>query len=161
MSYATVVAAVAAVAGAGISAYSSIEQGKQNQRMAEDQAQQASNDAAYKMDAAKAHAEKIRRMGELQKGEAKAALAASGVDVNQGTPLELQKSITQNSEEDALTALLGGKRGADTANTEAEMLMRSGANARTSGNMSAAGTVLSTAGSLASGWKGTAKKTAA
>lgn len=159
MSYATVVAAVAAVAGAGISAYSANEQGKQQKRMYEDQAQQASNDAAYKKDAAKAHAEKIRRMGEAQKGEAKASLAASGVDVGEGTALEVQKSITRNSEEDALSALLGGKRGADAAEAESSMLMRAGSNAKRSGNLSAAGTMLS----AASGWASVAKpkKTAA
>lgn len=161
MSYATVVAAVAAVAGAGISAYSANEQGKQQKKMYEAQAQQASNEAAYKKDAAKAHAEKIRRMGEAQKGEAKAALAASGVDVGEGTPLEIQKSITQNSEEDALSALLGGKRAAGAADEEARMLMTAGANAKRSGTMSAASSVIGAAGSFASGWSSTAKKTAA
>jgi len=157
--YTAAVLAVAAIAGAGVSAYSSMEQGKQQKKMYEDQAQQASNDAAYKQDAAKAQAEKIRRMGAMQKGEAKAALAASGVKLGEGTALEVEKSIAKNSEEDALSALLGGKRASDTALDESAMLMTAGANAQRSGNLSAAGTMLS----AASGWVSVAKpkKTAA
>lgn len=157
--YTAAVLAVAAVAGAGVSAYSSIESGKQQKKMYDAQAQAASNDAAYKKDASRAQAEKIRKMGAMQKGEAKAALAGSGVDVNSGTPLELQKSITRNSEEDALSAILGGKRASDVALDEASMLTTAGANAQRSGNLSAAGTMLS----AASGWVSVAKpkKTAA
>lgn len=152
MSYAAVVAAVAAVAGAGISAYSSIESGKQQKKMAEDQAQIAVNDAEYKKDAARAQAEKIRKMGELQKSEARASLAASGVKIGEGTPLEITKNITTLAEEDALSALLGGKRAADSANTEAQMLMRAGKNAQTNSQYRAGATVLSAAGTVASGW---------
>lgn len=155
--YTAAVLAVTAVVGAGVSAYSSIESGKQQKKMYEDQAQQAANEGAYKKDAAKAQAEKIRRLGAAQKGEAKAALAASGVKLGEGTALEVEKSITKNSEEDALSALLGGKRGEEAAQAESSMLMRAGSNARKTGNMNAAGTVLSTAGSLGAGWKSTAK----
>jgi hypothetical protein len=155
--YTAAVLAVAAIAGAGVSAYSSMEQGKQQKKMYEDQAQQAANEGAYKQDAAKAQAEKIRRMGAAQKGEAKAALAASGVKLGEGTALEVDKNITRNSEEDALNALLGGNRGSQASMDESSMLMRAGSNAKKTGNMNAAGTVLSTAGSLASGWKSSAK----
>jgi len=153
---AATVAAYAAAAAAVVGAYSSIESGRQQKGMYERQAQAASNDAAYKKDAAKAQAEKIRRLGAAQKGEAKAALAASGVAVGEGTPLELQKNITKNSEEDALSAILGGKRASDVALDESAMLMTAGANAQSSGNLSAAGTMLS----AASGWVSMAKKKA-
>lgn len=151
-------AAVVLVAAAAAGAYASIESGNQQKKMYKAQAQQASNEAAYRKDAAKAQAEKIRRMGALQKSEAKAALAASGVDVSEGTPLELQKSITQNSEEDALSALLGGKRASESAMAEASMLSQAGANAQKSGNMGAVTSVLGAASTYSSGWKSTAKK---
>lgn len=155
---AATVAAYAAAAAAVVGAYSSIESGRQQKGMYERQAQAASNDAAYKKDAAKAQAEKIRRLGAAQKGEAKAALAASGVAVGEGTPLELQKNITKNSEEDALSAILGGKRSSDAAIEESSMLMQAGANAESSGYMGAASSVLGAAGTVAGGWKSVAKK---
>lgn len=145
-------AAAAVVVGAGVSAYSTIENGKQQKKMAEDQAQIAVNDAEYKKDAARAQAEKIRKMGELQKSEARASLAASGVKIGEGTPLEITKNITTLAEEDALSALLGGKRAADSANTEAQMLMRAGKNAQTNSRYAAGATVLSAAGTVAGGW---------
>lgn len=148
-------AAVVLVAGAAVSAYSSIEQGKQQKKMAEDQAKIAVNDAEYKKDAARAQAEKIRKMGELQKSEAKASLAASGVKLGEGTPLEITKNITKLSEEDALSALLGGKRAADTSNTEAQMLMRAGKNAQSNSYMSAGSTVLGAAATAGKGWSKT------
>jgi hypothetical protein len=147
-------AAVVMVAAAAGGAYASIEQGNQQKKMYQAQAQQASNEAAYKQDAAKAQAEKIRRMGEAQKSEARAALAGSGVKLGEGTALEVEKSITTNSEEDALSALLGGKRGAEAADAEASMLTQAGANAQKSGNLSAAATVASSA----AGWVSVAKK---
>jgi hypothetical protein len=155
--YTAAVLIASAVVGAGVSAYSANEQGKQQKKMYQDQAQQAANEGAYKKDAAKAQAEKIRRMGAAQKSEARAALAASGVKVGEGTALEVEKNITTNSEEDALSALLGGKRGGEAADAEASMLTQAGSNARKNGTIAATGSVLGAASSVAGGWKSTAK----
>jgi hypothetical protein len=148
------VAAYAAAAAAVVGAYSSIQQGKQQQKMADDQAQQAVNDGAYQQDAAKAQAEKIRKLGALQKSEARAALAASGVKVGEGTALEVEKEITAASEEDALTALLGGKRSAQSMQEEARLLTKAGTNARNNANTSALASVASAGARAYSGWKG-------
>ena len=143
---------------AGAQMAGQVMQGQQQQEMANAQAQQALNEGAYRADAAKAQAEKIRRAGKAQSGEAKAALAASGVKLGEGTALEVQKSITQGAEEDALSALLSGKRAQSAAQEEASMLGQAGENAVTNSYFAAAGTALSAGGTYArGGWKSTAK----
>jgi hypothetical protein len=129
------------------------QQAKQQQKMYEDQAQQTANQAAYEKDAARARAEKIRKMGKAQQGEAKAALAASGVKLGEGTALEVQKDIGQRAEEDALTAILQGDRYQQSADAEIDMLGKAGSNARSNANMSSVGTILSSASTVGSNWK--------
>lgn len=146
------------IAGTTMSVVGQVQQGQAQKEMANAQAQQALNEGAYRADAAKAQAEKIRRAGKSQAGEAKAALAASGVKLGEGTPLEVQKSITQNSEEDALSALLGGKRATAAAQEEASMLGKAGDNAVTNSYFSAAGTALQAGAMYAKGgWKSSPK----
>lgn len=148
----------AMAAGSAISALGQIQQGKAQQKAYEEQAQQAVNEGAYRADAAKAQAEKIRKAGRAQVGEARASLAASGVKLGDGTALEVEGDITRNSEEDALSALLSGKRSTDAAQQEAKLLNRAGSNAVTNSIYGAAGTVLSTGANIASGWKKSASK---
>ena len=92
-SAATYLAAAAVAVSAGSAVYS----GQQQKKAADTQAQIAENNAAYSADSARAHAEKVRKAGRAQQGEAKAALAASGVKLAEGTALEVDKSIIQNS----------------------------------------------------------------
>lgn len=139
------------VASTGMSVMGQIQQGQQQKEMYNAQAQQTLNDAAYRADAAKAQAEKIRRAGRAQVGEANAALAASGVKLGEGTPLEVQKSITQNSEEDALSSILSGKRSTTAAQQEAQLLGKAGDNAVTNSQYGAASTVLQAGGTYSRG----------
>lgn len=142
------------VIATGISAGSSIMQGQQAKQMADKQAEQATLEGMYRMDAAKSQAEKIRKAGKFQQGEAKASLAASGVKLGDGTPLEIQRTITQNVEQDALTAILNGQRAQSSANTEAELLHQSGRNAQMNGVLNAGSTVLSAGADYKrGGWK--------
>jgi len=144
--------------GTGVSVLGQLQQGQQQKEMYNAQAQATINDAAYRSDAATAQAEKIRKAGKAQVGEANAALAASGVKLGQGSALEVKKSIIQNSEEDALSAILSGKRITQTANQEASMMARAGDNAQSNALMGAAGTALSAGGQyLSGGWKLSAK----
>lgn len=142
-----------AVVGTAATVMGQQQQAKQQQKMYEDQAQQTANQAAYEKDAARARAEKIRKMGKAQQGEAKAALAASGVKLGEGTALEVQKDIGQRAEEDALTAILQGDRYQKSADAEMEMLGKAGSNARSNANMASMGSVLSTGISMGSNWK--------
>jgi hypothetical protein len=150
----TIILAVSAVVGA----VTTIQQGRQQQKMANAQAQESLNQAAYREDAGRAQAEKIRRAGLAQRGEAKAALAAGGVKLGEGTALEIDQTIAERSEEDALSAILSGKRAGSSARSEANMLGQAGENAVSNSYGRAASTVLQ-AGStyVGSGWVTRAK----
>ena len=150
--------AMMTVASSVVSAGASIIGGMQQKEAADTQAQIAENSAAYEADAAKAHAEKIRKAGLAQRGEAKAALAASGVKLGEGTALEVDKSIAKNAEQDALSAILSGDRALKSGEDQASMLRASGNAAQTAGFIGAAGSVLSAGASYAKGnWKTSAR----
>ena len=151
-------ALAATVVGTGVSVYSQQQTAKDTQEANNEQAKIAIDQAAAEADARKAQAEKIRKMGRYQRGEAKTSLAASGVKLGEGTALEVDKSIIQSSEEDALSAILTGDRIVKSADREAQSLIKAGNNARSNANTQSAGTVLSSAGSIASGWKTSSKK---
>lgn len=106
----------------------SILQGKQQKAYYDTQ-------AAYTQDDAAAKAEKIRRAARFQTGEAKAALAGSGVKLGSGSAALIEKDIAQNSEQDAFTALLSGNR-------QAAMQRQAGKNAARSGYIGAGASIL-------------------
>lgn len=149
---ATYVALAAVAVGTGVSVYSQQQAGKQQQEAANEQAKIAIDQAASEADARKAQAANIRKLGKAQRGEAKASLAASGVKLGEGTALELDKSIIQGSEEDALSAILSGNRIVDAAGRQADSLIKKGNLARSNANLKSASTVLTSAGTAASGW---------
>lgn len=149
-SAATYLAAAAVAVSAGSAVYS----GQQQKKAADTQAQIAENNAAYSADSARAHAEKIRKAGRAQQGEAKVALAASGVNLAEGTALEVDKEIIQNSEQDALSAILSGNRSLQSGADEAGMFRASGRAAQTSSALTAVG---STAGWIGKNYDQTKK----
>lgn len=84
--------------------------------MARNAARRAGAESARgELQEAESAAKVIRRRGKETRAAATAALAASGVDIGDGTPLLIDSEITQRSEEDALAALLTGKRRAKAA----------------------------------------------
>lgn len=145
-------------AAAGISAIAAVKQGEDRKQEAEAQAQQKNIESAYAADDSRARAEKIRRLGKTQQGEANAALAASGVQLGEGTALEVRKTIATRSEEDALSAILGGTRASRTLDTEAGLLRDAGRNAQSSGYLNATSSALGSYGSYSKGgWVTSAK----
>ena len=133
------------LASAAASTVGTVMSGQAQQKQANAQAQQALNTAAYEADAYKQQAEKIRRAGKERVGESTAALAASGVKLGEGTPLELKKTTIQRSEEDAMTAILNGKRSMSAGAEQADIYGQAGKNAVTSSYLKAGGTVLGAA----------------
>jgi len=142
--------AMAAV-GAGTAIYSANQQSE----MADYQAEQAQADANAEKSAAEVHAEKIRKMARIQAGEATASLAGSGVDVGEGTALNINKDIYGRAEEDAVTAIFGGKDRAARGYADASMSRMRGDSAQTAGYLNATSSVLSAYGTVAKGWKTT------
>lgn len=143
------------VASTAVSTIGSLQQGQQQKEYANYQAAQANADAKAERDAAEVHADKIRKAAKLQAGEARAALAGSGVDVGQGTPIDINSSIYKNAEEDAWTTILGGKAKGAQLDAQAEGPRISGNNAQSASYMRAAGSALSGAVQIGKGWKKT------
>lgn len=144
---------IMSAASTAMSVVGSLQQGQQQKAYANYQAAQAEADAKAERDAAEVHADKIRKAAKLQAGEARAALAGSGVDVGSGTPVDINSSIYANAEEDAWSAILGGKSKSNQLNAQAEGLRISGKNAESASYMKAAGSALYGAASIAKGWK--------
>ena len=142
------------LAGAAVGTVATVQQGQQAEERADKQAALVAQQGAQELDAAKARAEKIRRMGNATRGEAKAALAASGVKLGEGTPLEIDQTIAQRSEEDALTEILSGKRKNESAGLQSQLLREAGSAAKEQSYLSAASTALGSYGSyVKSGWR--------
>lgn len=147
------VASYAAIAGAAVSVLGSVQQGNQQAAQANYQADQARADAQAEKGAAQVQAEKIRKAGRQQQAQARTSLAASGVDVNEGTSTIINQSIGANAEEDALTAILNGTNRANRLNAQADAYDISGSNAKTSSYINATSSVLASGYKIASGWK--------
>lgn len=143
----------AMAAAAAYSAYSTVQSGKQQQLNANAQAEQAELDAKTERSAAEVQAERIRKLARIQASEANAALAKSGVEVGEGTAININREIYENAEEDAALTIFGGANRAGRMNLEASNLRLAGSQARSNANAQAGATLLSTAGSIASGWK--------
>lgn len=138
--------AILLAASTAVSVAGTVMQGNAQKKMYNAQAQQALNESAYEADAYKQQADKIRRAGRAQVGETNTALAASGVKLGTGTPLELKKDIIQRSEEDALTAIMQGGRATQAGSEQASLYGKAG--------KSATNTAMAKAAAIAiGGWK--------
>lgn len=117
--------------GAGVSALSQKKQGQAAEDAANANADAMMANAAMK-------AARIRKMAGFQRGEALAATAASGVDVNSASSRVIQDSIRNNSEEDVSNTLLSGQRSATAI--------------RDQGRAAGRASILNAAGTLISGF---------
>jgi len=143
-----------AIASSAFSAVSQINQGRQQQKFANYQAEQAQADAQAEREVGMIKADKTRKAGRAQQSEARAALAASGVEVGAGTPLLIEGEIVRSAEEDALQEMLYGSRRGTRLDTEAQASRMAGENAAAAGVRGAVGSVLSTGAQLmAPGWR--------
>lgn len=151
----------AAYAAAAVySVYSTVQSGKQAAMNADAQAEQAAADANTEKSAAVVQAERIRRLARIQNSEANAALAASGVEVGEGTAININEEITRNAEEDAALTIFGGANRAQRLNADGSNYRMAGSQARSAANGQAVGTLLSSASNAYTGWKGSANGTA-
>lgn len=151
-------AAYAAMAAATVySVYSTQQSGKQAQLNANSQADQAQKDADAAASAATVQADRIRRLARNQASEANAALAASGVEVGEGTAININKEIYANAEEDATLAILNGQAQKARGYVDSSNYQLAGSQARANANAQSIGTVLQGAANIASGWKASAQ----
>lgn len=135
------------IVGGFIQGLGAINQGRQQRDYYWDRALQDDTDAIYERQLGGMRAAKVRKAGEVVKGQARAAYAASGVEVGRGTPVTTNEKITRNVEEDAVTQLLTGERRAEMLTKEAQGLRTAGSNATTNALLSAWGSMLGGAAS--------------
>lgn len=153
-------AAYAALAAATVySVYTTQQSGKQAGLNSEAQADQAKADADTAASAAVVQADRIRRLARNQASEANASLAASGVDVGEGTAININKEIIGNAEEDAALTIFNGRNQSARLYNDAANYKLAGQQARSNANSQSIGTVLSAGAQAGMAWKASAAGT--
>lgn len=108
---------------------------------------QSEVDAAAENIAARDRAKKIRKLGRLQAGAARSALAASGIQVGGvGTPLVIDREIAQSVEDDAWAEILTGQSRAAALRREGQLLAEEGESQLYGSLIGAGATLLGSAG---------------
>lgn len=147
-------AAYAAMAAAtAYSVYSTQQAGKQAQLNANAQSEQAQLDADAAASAATVQADRIRRMARINAGSANAALAASGVEVGEGTALNINQDIYGNAEEDAALTIFNAQEAKKRGYVDASNMALGGRQARSAANAQSIGTVLQAGATMGMDWK--------
>lgn len=131
---------------AGVSVVGTLYKGQMEKEQADAQAREAQIQAAQTEAAAVEEAKRIRKAGDRQAGAARAALAASGVNVNEGTAVTIEDDITSRTEDDAMQTLLTGQRRSSAGFRQASMIQKRGDAAQTASFLEAGATA-------ARGWK--------
>lgn len=137
------IAAYAAVASAGMSAYGSYASGKSQERLANRQAEIADAQAQDAIDRGQLAEERRRQQTRQQIGSQRAGFAAQGVDVNLGTPADVYSDTAAIGELDAQTIRRNAQLEAWGYKTGAQDTRARGELAAQQGTLNAAGTLLS------------------
>ena len=133
------VAAVAAIGSAAITGYSSYQNNKAMGRQAE-------ADSKAVAAQGRLEAERIRKDKEKAQSSARAALAESGLDVNEGTSVVINDQIERDGNYDAAMAEITGKNTSNRLRAEAS-------GHRSNANTALAVGAFNTVAAGAKGWK--------
>lgn len=137
----------------GFQVLSAISQGQQQSDQAEWQSRQSAADAQAEREAGDIRAEKVRKAGRAQQSEARAALAARGVETGAGTPVKITQQIIRDADADAQQELLSGNYKGQRLDQESQAYKISASNARTSGYLRAGGSLLAGGAEISKGWR--------
>ncbi|AQG98589.1 hypothetical protein A9R05_06885 [Burkholderia sp. KK1] len=143
------------IGSTAMSATGSVMQGNATRNASYAQAAQEESQANSVQAQGYQQAKRIRAQGASNVGQANAALAASGVDVSQGTANDVRTKIAQNSEQDALNTILSADTKATSLRTQAGLDRASGDDAARAGRLGALSSALRAGSSLTMkyGWK--------
>lgn len=141
-------------AGAAISAAGQYQQGQDAKTNANLQGSLIDRQAAEVVDSGEHEAEKIRKSAEAGRGSAVAGMAASGVEIGEGSALEVERKILLNGEEDAMMTILNANRQARNMRDQARLVRHGGQQAKDASYTQMAGTFLQAAGKGYNMWKG-------
>lgn len=120
------------------------------------QANQDNTTAQSIQDAGYQTAQRMRTQGKSTMSQATAALAASGVDVSQGTANDVRTKIDQNAQQDALNTIMNADSKATNLRTQAGFEQEGATDAIKAGKLGVAKTALSAFGGAATtsnNWK--------
>jgi len=145
-------AAAASVVGTAVSVYSQMEQADQADKIANQQANQAREDAQFAASEAQVQARAIRKAADKQRSEARGALAASGVVVGVGTAEQIDQEIQAGGEEDALMAIYDGSNRARAIGQQGEIASSRSRNAASASRYGAATSAIQGGATVARGW---------
>lgn len=146
------IAAGTALAGAGVSAYAAVEQGRAQERISNYNAAVAEQEARDKTRDSMLAAKTQREQSQKALARTRALYAKAGVTDTTGSPLLVQVEQAGELEKAAVSYEVAGVNAATQLKAQAALDRMSGAAARRGGALSAAGTILSgigQAGSLA------------
>lgn len=136
------IAAAAAVAASAVAAYSSVQAGQAQNKMAKYNAQVAEQQAKAQRDAAAYQADRAREQAAKNRSAQRVAAAASGV-TPEGSPLELLGDTAAMDEMNALVIKYNGEVGASQSESRATLDRMQGRQAVTSSYLSAGSSLLS------------------
>lgn len=129
-------------------AYSEYQQGRAQAEAATYNARLLESQAKLQRQQGDARTEDVYRAYLQRRGQQQAAVASSGIDVSEGTPIRLFEMSAANAEADALNTRYQAELQAFSSENEARAQMFKARVAKRAGNISAAGTLLSTAASV-------------
>lgn len=166
MAFVAPLAAVAGIAGAGVSALGTISGGEAQSANASYQAQVALNNqtiadqnANYAVEAGEVSASNQSLKNAAQFGRLKTSMAANGVDINSGSAVDVEKSARIEGDTAAATTLsnaelqaYGYRTQAANFGAEAGLETTEAGEATTGAEIGAAGGLLSSASGVASKW---------
>jgi len=142
-------AAIAAIAGAAVSAYGSYKQGQYQKSAAEYNAKIAERDAELARRKAAYDAETSAEKYKVLMGKQRALYAKAGVDITSGSPLLTMSYQAEQAERDRRAILFSGKTAAESDLDRAKLFRFSGSNAEEASYYSAGSTLLSSLASTA------------
>ena len=140
---------------AAMQVYGQVQQGRTAKDNAYADADALQAQAALARDDAQGQAQRIRREGAQARGQALAAVAASGVKVGEGSTLDAERQVMTDYAQDEYMAILTGERQARGLNTEASNRRRAGRDAMRASYFQAGTSLLSAGanGMRAGGWR--------
>ena len=138
----------ATVLGSGLSAYSKIRAGSEQQKMFERNAQFADWQAADAVERGRINEKRTRQNTEQVIGAQRTSLASQNVDVNKGSSLDVQGDAAYLGELDALTVRNNAAKEAYGFSVEASDLRQRGKYAKQTSQMEAINTILGGGSSL-------------
>lgn len=128
---------------AAVQTVGQVQQGRAAQRQANEQAAWDEYQAKVARSDAEREARLIRREGARARGETLSALAASGVEIGEGSALEAERQVMTDYETDAAIAILSGERAATGMEAQAVQRRRAGRDARNASYINAGTSLLS------------------